>query len=199
MDIGSILLILALLVLVGLYVARPLLNQPDHGSTAVKEISAGEHERSALLAERDRILNALQEFDFDYALGKIPEEDYPEQRARLLSIGADVLRQLDAIMPGDGSEAEARLEAAVAARRADAGSNGDRIREAQPVGANGRKLAPRGDDDLEKMLADRRRVRTEKAAGFCPQCGGPVQKSDRFCPKCGAKIDGAGINREKAS
>jgi predicted amidophosphoribosyltransferase len=37
------------------------------------------------------------------------------------------------------------------------------------------------------LLADRRRVRQEKAVGFCPQCGGPVQKSDRFCPKCGAK------------
>jgi hypothetical protein len=49
-------------------------------------------------------------------------------------------------------------------------------------------VAGGADDDLEKLLADRRRARREKAAGFCPRCGGPVHKSDRFCPKCGGKI-----------
>jgi predicted amidophosphoribosyltransferase len=44
------------------------------------------------------------------------------------------------------------------------------------------------DDDLETLLANRRRARSEKSAGFCSQCGGPFQKSDRFCPKCGAKV-----------
>lgn len=188
MDIGSILLILALLLLVGLYVSRPFVNRAVESKESTLEASAADHERSALLAERDRILNALQELDFDYALGKIPEEDYPEQRARLLAKGADVLRQLDSLMSGSSEDAETRLEAAVAARRADSG---------QVAIANGRKLTPGGDDELEKMLADRRRARTHKAAGFCPQCGGPVQKSDRFCPKCGGKIDGAAVGGAK--
>ncbi len=65
--------------------------------------------------------------------------------------------------------------------------------------ANGRKpvAASEPDDDLEIMLANRRRVRQEKAGGFCPKCGGAVQKSDRFCPKCGAKISGANISGAK--
>jgi rubrerythrin len=74
------------------------------------------------------------------------------------------------------------MEAVIAARRL----------ASSPAAAalNGRKQAvavAAPDDAVEAMLADRRRVRQEKAAGFCPQCGGPVQKSDRFCPKCGAK------------
>jgi hypothetical protein len=181
MDIGSILLILALLVLVGLFISRPFFEKenPSHEQTSREE----DHERSFLLAERDRLLNALQELDFDYDLHKIPEEEYAPQRALLLQRGADVLRRLDAqeAQAGAGS-AEDRIEAAIAARRAVAAS--------ASVAPNGRKQAvvvTAPDDALEVMLADRRRVRQEKAAGFCSQCGGPVQKSDKFCPKCGAK------------
>jgi NADH pyrophosphatase NudC (nudix superfamily) len=43
-------------------------------------------------------------------------------------------------------------------------------------------------DDLEALIAARRRARQEKASGFCPNCGKPVQESDRFCPKCGARL-----------
>jgi hypothetical protein len=183
MDIGSIFLILALLVMVGLFISRPLFERKETATDV--QFKQQEHQRSALLAERDRLLNALQELDFDYALGKIPEEDYPQQRAILMQRGADTLRQLDAVQPeGKVEDAEARLEAAIAAHRADAGRSA--------VLPNGRKQIPAAvavpDDDLEIMLANRRRVRQEKATGFCPQCGGPVHKSDRFCPKCGAKI-----------
>jgi predicted amidophosphoribosyltransferase len=37
-------------------------------------------------------------------------------------------------------------------------------------------------------LAARRRARQDKSAGFCPQCGSPVQKSDLFCPRCGKAL-----------
>jgi hypothetical protein len=195
MDLGSVLLILALLVLVAIFVGRPILEKKSQASQMAQPENEAEHERSSLLAERDRLLNALQELDFDFALGKIPQEDYPVQRQALLQQGADVLRRLDAIQvePNSAGEfvtAEARMEAAIAARRADAALVG------QPVGVavgngNGRKHAATAvaapDDQLEALLANRRRERREKAAGFCHKCGGPIQKSDRFCPKCGAK------------
>jgi len=184
MDLGSIFLFLALLVLVGLFVSRPFLDR----SRGAKEmgVSPDNRQRSELLAERDRVLSALQELDFDYTLGKIPEEDYPQQRSALLHEGAAVLRQLDSLQPeANADDAEARLEAAIAARRLDAAAraNGGTV-------PNGRKPAAVAapDDDLEVILANRRRVRQEKAAGFCPQCGSTVQKSDHFCPKCGAKL-----------
>lgn len=185
MDIGSILFIISLFILTALFVARPLM-EPKNGRR--EAVSKEEHDYSHLLAERDRLINALQELDFDYALGKIPDEDYPAQRALLLQRGADVLRQIDQFNAAAGAavveeEAEKRMEAAVAARRADLA--------AVPVNG-GRRTAPVGvapDDDLEAALANRRRERAEKAAGFCPQCGNAVRKSDKFCPKCGSPLD----------
>ena len=178
MDIGSIFLILGLLILVGLFIGRPFF---EKRRTATDP--AG-HQQSTLLAERDRILNALQEMDFDYTLGKIPEADYLTQRNVLLQQGAAVLRELDAYQQAMPLEpAEARLEEAIAARRAE-------TMRLAPV-SNGTALKPalaHPDDDLEGIIANRRRERSEKAVGFCPQCGNPVQKSDRFCPKCGTTI-----------
>jgi ribosomal protein S27AE len=169
MDIGSIFLILGLLVLVALYISQPLMQRK---ATVVSE---EEHEYSALLAERDRILNTLQELDFDHTLGKIPEESYPEQRATLLQKGAAILRQLDAYQAGtDGTDdLDSRLEAAIEARRADAGDQ---------------DIPGVEDDDLETMISNRRRARTDKSGGFCPKCGNAVQQSDRFCPKCGDSL-----------
>ena len=181
MDMGSLFLILALLVLVVLFIARPFFETKSQNIGA-QPATAEELERSSLMAEHDRLLNALQELDFDYTLGKIPEADYPAQRAQLLTHGADVLRRLDAFQENPVDEdAEARIEAVIAARRADA-------RRPVAVGAGGLPGAAAPDDELEQVISGRRRQRQEKAAGFCPKCGGPVQKSDRFCPKCGTTL-----------
>lgn len=195
MDLGSIFLILALLVLVALFVSRPFFER--RAAQASPLTTSQDHEISSLLAERDRVLNALQELDFDHTLGKIPDEDYPTQRALLLQHGAQVLRRLDELQtigealsgkPAD-ADAEARIEAAIAARRLGMAQAVE-----SAVGGKGhtspellaQAVAP--DDDLESLLASRRRARQERSAGFCPQCGQPVQKSDRFCHKCGASL-----------
>ena len=178
MDIGSIFLILGLLVIVVLFITRPFFEKK------AAAVTRQEHEYSALLAERDRILNAIQELDFDNALGKIPEADYPTQRAALLQRGADILRQLDAmraeILTDDD---EVRIEAAIAVRRVETEGL-----QTVPNGMSVRPVAVSPDDDLEALIASRRRKRSEKAGGFCHQCGRPIQKSDRFCPGCGATL-----------
>ncbi len=175
MEIGSIFLVLAVAIAVGLFVALPFMG----GSN--RRITAEGHELSALMAERDRIINSLQELDFDFALNKIPTEDYPMQRAALLQRGAEVLKQLDALTPPAKSgrslrapaadDAEARIESAVSARREEA---------AAAVSVS--------DDDVEAMIAARRTSRKEKSGGFCPRCGKPYLASDRFCPHCGKSI-----------
>jgi hypothetical protein len=180
MDIGSILLILSLLILVVLFVARPLF---DRRATIIHTGSDNreDHDRSALLAQRDRILDALQELDFDHDLGKIPEEDYPAQRAALMEEGMEALRWLDRLqLEADEQDIERRLEAAISARRAEAG------KEKLPPSASPSVLI--ADGEIEARLAARRRERADKSAGFCPQCGRPVQKSDRFCPACGKAL-----------
>jgi zinc-ribbon domain len=181
MDIGAIFFILALVTLVGMYVGQPYIRR--RGRRATQE----DREYSALMAEYDRAVNTLQELDFDNALGKVPAEDYPTQRAELLSKGAGLLRELDSFVQApapngssngaknEGTDAESRIEAAVASRRADSS-----VKKA---------VATLDDDDLESMIASRRKVRKEKSAGFCPKCGKPILVSDRFCPSCGKAIN----------
>lgn len=171
METGAIFLTLAVLVLVGLFVSQPFLE-----GRRVQAVSVQEHDLSHWLAERDRLITALQELDFDHVLGKIPPEDYPNMRAALLTQAAEVLRRIDELQPQPhaGLDAESRVEAAVAARRADAARNAP-----APV---------LSDDDLEARIAARRAERKEKSGGFCPNCGKPVLRSDRFCPSCGKAV-----------
>ena len=168
MDLGSIFLILAVLVIVGMYLYAPFMTRARKTSTNQT------HEVSALKAERDRVINALQELDFDQKLGKIPVEDYPEQRAELLKKGSEILRQLDELEPilSSARDAESRIEKAAAAKRADASSN----------------AAELSDEELEAMIAARRKQHKSKSAGFCPSCGKPVLVADHFCPSCGKSL-----------
>ena len=168
MQIAAILLTLGGIILVGLYLYAPFLERKS------RQITQEEHELSSLLAERDRAINSLQELDFDFKLGKIPEGEYPEQRAELLQKGADILRQIDAFstQADSSQDTESRLEAAIAARRANGSSAGTEL----------------NDDDIESMIIDRKRSRTDKSAGFCPSCGKPVMASDKFCPSCGNNL-----------
>jgi hypothetical protein len=75
---------------------------------------------------RIRELTALQELEFDNMLGKVPEEDYPVQRAELMRSGEAILRELDQLQPDTSADGtvEERIAAAceiagegVAARR----------------------------------------------------------------------------------
>ena len=170
MEIASILLTLGVAILVGLYLYAPLLERQARG------VTAEEHELSALMAERDRVITSLQELDFDFKLGKIPEGDYPTQRTGLLQKGADILRKIDSFSPRSASaqEAESRLEKAIAARRADASATQAEIT----------------DDEIESLVASRRKAhKNNKSAGFCPKCGKPVMASDKFCPSCGKPLN----------
>jgi rubrerythrin len=172
MEIAAILLTLGVILLVGLYLYAPFLERQ------ARRVTREEHELSALFAERDRVVNSLQELDFDFRLGKIPEGDYPAQRTALLQKGADVLRQIDSFSSDRAErstgedEASTRIEKAVAARRAD-------------VSARQAELT---DDDIETMVVSRRKARRNKSAGFCPKCGKPVLASDKFCPSCGKSL-----------
>jgi hypothetical protein len=204
--IGSLLLVLAVALVVAIFVMQPFLRrqaeaqrigEADENSAA----KALDHQRSTLLAERDQVLTALQELDFDHALGKVPEENYVEQRALLLKKGADALRRLDEMSATAAQSASARLdqsveeriEAAVAARRADSRrvEGQDAITATALPAAQALKSGDgngKGRDSLEDLIATRKRERKESTAGFCPKCGRPVSKSDKFCSRCGSVL-----------
>jgi len=170
MELGSLFLVLAVVVIVGVYLYAPFTTHARHARRAES------NEVSVLKAERDRVINSLQELDFDFNLGKIPAGEYPDQRASLLQKGADILRKLDELAPVSSSSinAESRIEKATAAGRADAGSK-------SPVFTD-------SDDELESMIVARRKQHGSKSAGFCPKCGKPVLVSDKFCPSCGKSL-----------
>lgn len=122
MDVGSLLIIFAIVVVVVAYIARPLIK--SRGFTVTEE----GHQISALQAERDQVLAYLYELDLDFTMGKILNKEYKEQRAETLMRGAEILRELDEFEgpaahrePREGAayedELEARLEQAIASRR----------------------------------------------------------------------------------
>lgn len=152
MDINSILFILAMLIMVVLYVSQPFAARRSVG------VSSVEKQFSVLLAERERILGALEELDFDYSMGKVPEETYPAQRARLVQSGTEVLRKLDKHKQTD-----------INISLMDQGAN-------------------QQSDKLEAMIAARRKERPEKTSVFCHNCGTQAQPGDIFCANCGNKL-----------
>jgi NADH pyrophosphatase NudC (nudix superfamily) len=162
MELAALFLLLAVALLVGLYVTIPFFSR-------VRAVRGVNQAASTLMAERDRVLAALQELDFDRTLGKVSEEEYPVQREALLKRGADILRQLDELQTAKAAAEPAR----------------------KPAPKSETKMAvsaSASDDDLEDLIAARRAARKEKTGGFCPQCGTPVLLSDRFCPKCGHSL-----------
>lgn len=192
MDWGSVILSLVLLGLVALVIARPVIRQRRSSS---KSSSVAE----ALRAEREAILTALRDLDFDHATGKVCADDYQPQRAELLARGVAVLKQMDAQPAATNHNGHSgdSLERRIAARR--------------------RRLpADSSDDALEAAIAARRRsvrqpspetancphcralVRAEDKFCFqcgqfldqrCGQCGSQVQPEDKFCGRCGAKLN----------
>ena len=61
MDLGSIFLILALLVFVGLFIGRPLM---EGAKVVVEQSESEDHHHSMLLAERDRLLKCSARIGF---------------------------------------------------------------------------------------------------------------------------------------
>lgn len=148
----SVLIFLVALLMVAYYVSRPF-------SAKAPRLPREDRRLSALLAEQDRLLSAIQDLDSDHALGKVPAAEYPSLRVDLLKAGADVLRRLDA---HTGAVEKKPVAAAV--------------------------HAPLSDDELEDLIAARRSNRKEKTGGFCPQCGRTVLAGDAFCPHCGHSL-----------
>jgi rubrerythrin len=175
MELGSFFLILAVLIIAGMYLYAPFIER-------TKQVEIREdHEISALKAERDRIINSLQELDFDFKLGKIPAEDYPQQRASLLQKGADVLRQLDDF------DSDLTPNPLVSPKGApDRRGEEARIEKAAADGSDSQM----SNDEIEALISARRlrQQKKNKSAGFCTRCGKPVLVTDKFCPSCGKAL-----------
>jgi hypothetical protein len=170
MELSSILLSLSVIVLAAVFIGQPFYQRKNRKSGHVSSRQSPEdmnrdHIRSSLLAEKERCLAAIQELDFDHSLNKIPEDQYPVQRAELLHTAARMLQQLEKM----GFEPERK-----------SGHSTVQVTD------NSKDY-----DELEELIAKRRGEQKKKSTGFCPRCGKPVTETDRFCPKCGTTIHSA--------
>jgi RNA polymerase subunit RPABC4/transcription elongation factor Spt4 len=170
MDLGSIFLGLALLLVTVFIVARPILLGAHDRERAARG------EADALLFRRERLLIQLRDLDFDHATGKIADDDYAAQRAGLVAEGVEVLKALDT------------LGLSAAPSNGAAGSPEDEIEAAI---AQARGLAPLPPDEAVEAAVRAARQTAPAApaaatARACGNCGAGVQPDDRFCPKCGA-------------
>lgn len=111
MDLASLLIAAALILLVAMIIARPLI---ERATLPERQLTQAE----TLTAERETVVTALRELDFDHTTGKIAEEDYTVQRAALVAQGVTLLKQLDEISHQSPAQLlDDELEAAIRAAR----------------------------------------------------------------------------------
>jgi hypothetical protein len=171
MTIGSILLGLALFVLAGLFIARPLFNSDRRSNRKPTT-------RQSLQLQKEAVLTEIANLDFDYETGNLPEEEYQQQRQNLMADATAILKQLDVLDEGapvsepvlapqsTGPEpvVDDEIEAAIARRRT------------KPVQA---AQAPA--DGSEAKTANGQ-------SAICPQCGQATDPDDKFCANCGHEL-----------
>jgi hypothetical protein len=88
--LGALLAVIAVV-----FVARPFLREPAPASDRLDEPGELERRRLELVEERDRVLAALKELEFDHRTGKVTDEDYRAQVGPLRRRAADALRALE--------------------------------------------------------------------------------------------------------
>jgi hypothetical protein len=155
MEIGAILIVVAILIFVIGFIIKPLMED-------MSKLQAESPDKvSHLLAERDRLMTAILELDFDNELGKVPEDVFKAHREDLSSRTVAVMKELEKV------EGKAESLSAEEAKQP----------EREPA------------DEIEKMI-NARRAAKDKTTGakFCSECGSKIQKGDNFCMSCGKAL-----------
>jgi hypothetical protein len=178
MTAGSLLLGAALLLLVALFIGRPLLGP----SRRAERLSR----REALLAQKEALLARIRDLDFDLETEKLAPEEHAAERGGLMAEAATLLRQLDEL---DNEPATPAAE-----RRGRKGARRAASDEIEAAVARRRRSLP-VEAEIEAAVASRRAAPPavamtggQKAGGFCPQCGKPADAGDRFCAYCGHQL-----------
>ena len=183
MEIIVALMGLALVVAVAVYIAAPFTARP-------REIAAPEESsRDRLLAERNTVLTAIRDLDFDFQTGKLLEEDYRTVREKYAVRGVAILKELDTLPePNRQPVVPARRQKAATMDEIEAAVQARRRATSQAIGRAAE------DDDIEAAIrarrqSARRNPQSEIQAMQCPVCGKPVDSIDKFCAKCGAALN----------
>ena len=159
MEIPSIFIGLALLAAALAYISLPFRQKQLKSPNSA-------HAQTQSEGQREVILSALRDLDFDFKTGKISEEDYTPLRIQLVAEAARYIETEE--------KEEQQLEALIQTRRAAQRTSS----ACQHCGA--------------PMRADQRFCSKCGSAAnneFCPSCGKEIHAGDLFCASCGTKLD----------
>jgi len=178
MALGSLFLVLALAVLVALFIVMPLWETAGSDELVPRqEVQEHDHQKSALLAERDRLLNALLELDADNDLGKIPPGEYAPLREKLVREAAAVLRGLDELNLSQD-------------RKMDPSALENVLIEDEELEELVRNRKKQLDAGLQRKPDEAPHLSPAVTAyqAYCTYCGNALMSGDKYCPACGKKI-----------
>lgn len=169
------------LIVVGLaivWVVYPILRPP---MPPFSQTEATRRQRIAdLEAQKDSVLQAIKDLEFDHRAGKVSAEDFQNFSARLKMEAAHILKQLDALRTESDSALSEALESEITAlrqaRRAETA-------EIAVVASSNATL----DDDLEAEI-QRARLSSAAKVTVCPRCRYRARPGDRFCAQCGEPL-----------
>jgi len=151
MEFSSILIVIIIFILSGVFIMRPFLvdeKTPGRASSSRTD---------SLLAEKDRLLLAIEELDQEFELDKISSAEHNRNRDILLAEAAEVIKQLDKIQKPSKSKKKV-------------------------------SAPPETDDDLERMISDRRQQLKSEKSLSCPKCEKAIDKGAQFCSHCGEAL-----------
>jgi len=151
MEFSSLLIVIFIFVLSGVFIMRPfLVNEEAPRKTGSSRIDS-------LLAEKERLLLAIEDLDLEFELEKISSEEHNRNRDILLAEASEVIKQLDKL---------------------------------QKTGSSKKKTStpPKADDDLERMIIERRQQLQSEKSLACPKCSKAVEKGAQFCSHCGEAL-----------
>jgi hypothetical protein len=137
---------------------------------------------TSLTDQREAVLIALRDLDFDHVVGKLTEEDYAKLRQSLLVNAAAITTQMDNEQRSAVADLDARLDTEILAVRQKL--NDGRV--------------PHSPDEVSGACPTCNRMRLPgdlycrgcgtQLAPACPECDKTVSPTDRFCMSCGFEL-----------
>ena len=159
MDLGAILIGFAILVTTVAAVAKPLQEKKSKMNLISTNLTNPDEQRQAVLL-------ALSDLDFDFRTGKVSDDDYSLLRAQLVAEVATYI-QSENLIEDD------QIEAMINARKASQA----KIQKCPNCGEK-TEAGSHFCSHCGKVIEEN-----------CPSCGQATRASDSFCIACGTKLE----------
>jgi hypothetical protein len=168
------------------FVGYPFLRQMREEAPAVTP----EHE--LLLERKAQVDAALQEVEFDYRTGKLPDRDFHDLTARFLREQVEVASLLGlpdaAEVDGAGPLApESAVSAGAIAVPVVAGTLRGACPSCETLNPTGVKFCGACGGPLNAGSRSGRKAQGQRAIPTCAACGAELRAGNKFCGSCGAK------------